>query len=86
MVRAVDSKRTRKALRAVRKVAQASGEDASGWEQTFLSEVEGRLETYGSAFNDPSKGHLEEALSRLQAEKLREIARRARKKRREAKE
>lgn len=75
MPREVDPKRTRKALRAVRKLAESQPEEAySGWEQEFLQEVGQRLETYGSAFNDISKGRSEEALSTLQHAKLREIA------------
>jgi hypothetical protein len=83
MPRAVDPKRTRKALKAVRKTAQAAPA-LSDWEQTFLAEVEGRLETYGSAFANLSKGAPEEALSRLQHVKLRELAAKARKEARAA--
>jgi hypothetical protein len=87
MPREVDPKRTRKALRQVRKLAAlqdaamlAAGEtppDYSGWEKEFLSEVEARLDKYGSAFNDLGKGRPDEALSNLQAQKLREIAKKA---------
>jgi hypothetical protein len=81
MPRAVDPKRTRKALRQVRKLkALEDGEaapDYSGWEKEFLAEVETRLDKYGSAFNDAGKGRLEEALSTLQTQKLREIGKKA---------
>ena len=48
----------------------------------FLSEVDQRLEKYGSAFHDLSKGRKEEALSNLQTVKLKEIAAKARGKKR----
>ena len=100
MPRDVDPKRTRKALRIVRKLAAqaASGEvidpetgeikpaegavDYSGWEKEFLSEVDKRLEKYGSAFHNLTKGRKDEALSTLQNVKLREIAAKARGKKR----
>ena len=94
MPRDVDPKRTRKALRQVRKLAAlqdaatlVAGEtpaDYSGWEKEFLSEVEARLDKYGSAFADPGKGRPEDALSNLQAQKLKEIERKARGKARQA--
>ncbi len=88
-MRAVDPRRTRKALRAVAKLAALQDPDPetgeveaaqaySGWEQDFLGEVGKRLETYGSAFNDLSKGRSEEALSALQHQKLKEIEAKAR--------
>lgn len=81
MPREVDPKQTRKALRRVRRLAALKvGETApefSGWEEEFLSEVETRLDKYGSAFADARKGRLEEALSVLQAQKLREIEKKA---------
>jgi hypothetical protein len=78
MPREVDPKRTRKALRLVRKLAEATPEeDYSGWEKQFLDEVGARLDTFGSAFNDGSKGRLDEALSNLQTVKLKEIAAKA---------
>lgn len=52
--------------------------DYSQWEQEFLTEVDQRLEKYGSAFHDLSKGRKEEALSTLQTVKLKEIAAKAR--------
>lgn len=86
MARDVDPKRTRKALRIVRRLAAREANDApadgdetaySGWEREFLTEVEGRLTKYGSAFANLSKGRPDEALSTLQAQKLREIAAKA---------
>lgn len=84
MPRDTDPKRTRKALRQVRKLAalqDAEGDapppDYSGWEKEFLSEVEARLDKYGSAFADLGKGAPDEALSRLQAQKLKEIEKKA---------
>lgn len=100
MPRKVDPKRTRKALRIVRKLAAKgaspetidpeTGEvkpgegavDYSHWENEFLSEVDKRLEKYGSAFNDLGKGRKDEALSTLQTVKLKEIAAKARGKKR----
>jgi hypothetical protein len=87
--REVDPRRTRKALRAVRRIAALNepdpetgevkaAESFSAWENEFLGEVGQRLEQYGSAFHDLAKGRPEEALSTLQAGKLREIAAKAR--------
>jgi len=80
--REVDPKKTRKALRRLertrRKIAEKQGEDTlSEWEDEFITSVGDRLETYGSAFNDPDKGRLDEALSGLQTAKLREIEKKA---------
>lgn len=78
MPRAIDPKRTRKALRAVKKLAETPPQEAySGWETEFLTALGERLETYGSAFHDASKGDLDDALSRLQMAKLKEIAAKA---------
>jgi hypothetical protein len=56
--------------------------DYSEWESEFLTEVDKRLEKYGSAFNDLGKGRREDALSNLQTVKLKEIAAKARGKKR----
>lgn len=56
--------------------------DYSQWESEFLTEVDKRLEKYGSAFNDLGKGRREDALSNLQTVKLKEIAAKARGKKR----
>lgn len=100
MARDVDPRKTRKALRIVRKLAAVgaapetadpeTGElrpgegsvDYSQWERDFLGEVDARLEKYGSAFANLSKGSKEEALSNLQTVKLKEIAAKARGKKR----
>ncbi|MBI1251780.1 MAG: hypothetical protein GC189_09940 [Alphaproteobacteria bacterium] len=78
MPREVDKRRTRKAQRALERLKRVqedggTAEDFSGWETEFLSEVGARLDKYGSAFADLSKGAPEDALSRLQAVKLKEI-------------
>ncbi len=80
MARDVDPRRTRKAQRLVerlRQAAEASPEPLSGWEDEFLDEVGQRLTKYGSAFRDLGKGRPEDAVSRLQAQKLKEIAAKA---------
>ena len=100
MSREVDPKRTRKALRLIRKLAAQgdakevvdpeTGElrpgdgavDYSQWESEFLTEVDQRLEKYGSAFHNLAKGRKDEALSTLQSAKLKEIAAKARGKKR----
>ena len=56
--------------------------DYSPWESEFLSEVDQRLEKYGSAFANLSKGRKDDALSMLQTVKLKEIAAKARGKKR----
>ncbi len=82
MSREVDDRKKRKALRKLRKAAELAeaglGPPLSDWEREFLEEVEQRIETYGSAFADPSKGALEEPLSTLQTQKLKEIDKKAR--------
>jgi hypothetical protein len=86
--RAVDPRRTRKALRAVKKLAALeqpdpetgeirTAESYSDWEREFLGEVEKRLDKFGSAFANLAKGRPEDALSNLQSAKLREIAAKA---------
>ncbi|MEQ1616888.1 MAG: hypothetical protein ABL883_00915 [Terricaulis sp.] len=54
----------------------------SRWETEFLGEVDTRLEKYGSAFANLAKGRKEDALSVLQTVKLKEIAAKARGKKR----
>ena len=96
MSRDVDRRKTRKALRIIRKLAakraptetidpetgevrpSPSAVDYSQWETEFLTEVDQRLEKYGSAFRDLSKGRKDEALSTQQTVKLKEIAAKAR--------
>lgn len=81
--RKVDDKKTRKALRKLRRAvekAEEGGADAklSDWEQEFAQSVEQRLEKFGSAFTDSTKGRLDEPLSARQNAKLSEIAKKAR--------
>jgi len=78
LARVVDPKRTRKAKRLIERLKQAGEEtDFSSWENAFLNEVDTRLDRFGSAFHDLAKGAREDAVSRLQAQKLREIAKKA---------
>jgi hypothetical protein len=65
-------------MRRVAKLAEAAAgaETAapfSGWESQFIDDVGQRLGKYGSAFANLAKGRAEEALSHLQAAKLKEI-------------
>lgn len=82
MVREVDERRKRAALRKLRRAAdlaaQGIGPPLTDWELAFLEEVEGRIEKYGSAFSDPMKGADGEALSGLQQLKLKQIDKKAR--------
>ena len=82
MARDIDQKKTRKALRKLRKARdRAESEDGPGltdWEQEFVEGVEERLSTYGSAFNDPEKGTLDEALSHRQTHIIKQIDKKAR--------
>ena len=77
MSREIDERKKRKALRKLRKAAELAergeGPPLSDWEREFLEEVEQRIETYGSAFADPEKGNLEDPMSALQTQKLKEI-------------
>lgn len=83
MPREIDDKKTRKALRRLaraKRAAEQAGEDGqklSEWEDEFIESLEDRLDKFGSAFNDPEKGALDEALSARQALKLREIEKKA---------
>ncbi|MFZ5668817.1 MAG: hypothetical protein ACOY4K_04945 [Pseudomonadota bacterium] len=65
------------ALRRARRTAVREGVELSEWEGEFLGGVEERLKTYGRAFGDPEKGAPGQALSMLQAVKLKEIAAKA---------
>jgi hypothetical protein len=58
-------------------MAERAGVKLSDWEGEFIDSVSGRLKTYGRAFGDPEKGAPGEALSALQAVKLKEIAAKA---------
>lgn len=82
MPREIDEKKKRKALRKLRKAAERAKADGgpglSDWEQDFVEEVETRVEKYGSAFADPTKGQLGEPLSARQTQKLKEIDKKSR--------
>lgn len=69
-------------MRKLRKVAErAQSDDApdlSDWEKEFVDGVEKRLETYGSAFRDPAKGSLEDALSQRQTQVVRVLDKKTR--------
>ena len=83
MKREVDQRKTRKALRKLRRAADRATEEGgpglTDWEQEFVEGVTTRLEKYGSAFRDPGKGRLEEALSARQAHVTRVIEKKSRK-------
>jgi hypothetical protein len=66
-----------KALRKARVAVEASGTELSEWEGGFLGSVETRVEKYGRAFGDPQKGPPGASLSVLQTQKLKEIAAKA---------
>ena len=61
------------ALKRARRRADKAGVALSEWEDGFLGSVAERIETYGRAFGDPEKGAPGQALSALQARKLKEI-------------
>jgi len=71
-------RKKRKALSRLRKALLKSKDlpqdnEFTEWENEFANGLEQRLETFDSAFIDPDKGNLDEALSYLQAIKLKEI-------------
>ncbi|VAV96011.1 hypothetical protein MNBD_ALPHA06-1544 [hydrothermal vent metagenome] len=71
-------RKKRKALSRLKKTLHRAkqlpeGNEFSEWEAEFASSLEQRLQTYDSAFHDPEKGRAEDALSYLQAIKLKEI-------------
>ena len=86
--REVDKHKTRKALRKLRRAAERATEEGgpglTAWEKDFVEGVSGRLEKYGSAFRDPGKGRLEDALSQRQAQVARVIDKKSRKAKSEA--
>ena len=81
--REVDQRKTRKALRKLRQAAESAEEEGAPglttWEKDFVEGVTTRLEKYGSAFRDPGKGRLEEALSNRQQQVTRAITAKTRK-------
>ena len=81
--REVDKRKTSKALRKLRRVAERAREEGAPalttWEKDFVEGVATRLEKYGSAFRDPGKVRLEEALSQRQSQITRVIEKKTRK-------
>lgn len=93
MAREIDERKKRKALGRIRRArdaaeraiancpdtetAEAARRELSEWEEEFVTSLEQRLSTYGSAFADPDKGDLDQPLSRLQEMKLKEIEKKA---------
>ena len=73
------------ALRRARRQAERAGVKLSDWEGEFLGGVEERLKTFGRAFADPEKGAPGQALSAMQAVKLKEIAAKAKGEKKELK-
>jgi hypothetical protein len=65
------------ALRRAKRAAERAGVALSDWEGEFLGSVEQRVKAYGRAFGDPEKGAPGQALSALQAVKLKEISAKA---------
>ena len=65
------------ALRRAQRKAARAGVALSAWEDEFLGSVSERVKTYGRAFADPDKGAPGQALSAMQAVKLKEIAAKA---------
>lgn len=57
--------------------AEAARIELTDWEDDFMSSIEERLNTFGSAYADPSLGADGEALSTLQLAKLKEIEKKA---------
>jgi hypothetical protein len=77
MSRRVDPALTKRAIAALKRAADKAGatsEGLSAWEAEFLTSLDERLKTYGSAFNDPDKGQLSAPLSMRQGLKVRQIA------------
>ncbi|MEI9995950.1 MAG: hypothetical protein WDM91_15250 [Rhizomicrobium sp.] len=66
-----------RALKKARRAAETAGVALSDWEGEFLGSVETRVEKYGRAFRDPEKGGPGASLSLLQAVKLKEIVKKA---------
>ena len=76
-LRAAAKRAALNALKRARRKAAREGVALSAWEDEFLGSVGERLNTYGRAFADPDKGAPGQALSALQAVKLKEIAAKA---------
>ena len=73
------------ALKKARRAAERAGVKLSEWEGEFLGSVADRVKTYGRAFGDPEKGAPGQALSAMQAVKLKEIAAKAKGEKKELK-
>ena len=83
MAREVDKRKTGKALRRLKRAAERvaaveGGPGLTDWEKDFVAGVTERLETYGSAFRDPAKGALDEALSQRQTQIVRALDKKGR--------
>ena len=86
MAREIDPKSKRKAMRQLARLkAAANDQDGaaaavaySEWETEFIEGVSERIDKFGSAFSDFGKGAPDAALSRLQEQKLKELAKKAR--------
>ena len=82
MAREIDRKKTRKALKKLRRARDRAeseeGARLTEWEREFTEGVETRLEKYGSAFNDPEKGRLDEPLSHRQMAIIHQIGKKSR--------
>lgn len=64
-------------MKRAKRTADKAGVTLSDWEGEFLGSVADRVKTYGRAFGDPEKGAPGQALSAMQALKLKEIAAKA---------
>lgn len=73
------------ALKRAKRTADKAGVELSDWEGEFIGSVAERVKTYGRAFGDPEKGAPGEALSAMQALKLKEIAAKAKGEKKELK-
>lgn len=65
------------ALKRAKRAADRAGVELSQWEGEFLDSVGERVKIRGRAFGDPQKGAPGQALSALQAVKLKEITAKA---------
>ena len=75
--KAVAKRQALNALRKAQRMASRAGVELSDWEGEFLGSVAERVKTYGRAFGDPEKGAPGQALSMMQAVKLKEIVSKA---------
>jgi hypothetical protein len=83
--RALAQRAALNALKRAQRQADRAGVKLSEWEGEFLGSVADRVKTYGRAFGDPEKGAPGQALSALQAVKLKEIATKAKGEKKELK-